>query len=127
MKRCPHCGHENEDSAIVCKKCGFEFEEVSEDAFKWVLLKIASNEFEADIIKNLLEENDIGVMMKRPGPGYSFSSPFANPLLGSVGQWDIFVTNDDLKKAIEILEAELSQSEGGEDNGTCEDDDEGNK
>jgi len=127
MKICPRCGHENEDEAVVCKNCGFEFDNIN-DNFEWVLLKTASNEFEGDVIKNLLEENGIVVMMKRPGPGYSLSSPYANPLLGSVGRWDIFVTRDDLKKANDILNAEFSQEEGGDYNdGTNEDDNEGDK
>ncbi len=124
MKICQRCGCENDDDAVVCKKCGFEFADISEDTFKWILLKTASNEFEGDIIKNLLEENGVVVMMKRPGPGYSLSSPFANPLLGSAGQWNIFVANDDLERASEILEAQLSEEE---EDGTNEDDDEGDK
>ncbi|MGB9694571.1 MAG: zinc ribbon domain-containing protein [Caldisericaceae bacterium] len=123
MKICPRCGHENDDDAVICKNCGFEFD--GNENFEWVLLETAASEFEADIVKNLLESNGVIVMMKRPGPGYSISSPFANPLLGSVGHWDIFVTRDNLDKAKAILSAGFSD-EGGQD-GTNKDDDKGDK
>ncbi len=119
MKICPKCGGENEDDAVVCKYCGTKLEPTEED-FEWVRLLTAANQFEADVVANLLEANGIDVMMKRPKAGITGSFFGANPLLGSVGAWDIFVMRVDVDKAIEILKSE----KGAEENGTLEDDDE---
>lgn len=115
MKICKNCGAENEDDAKVCKVCGKPFDE---DSFEWVLLLTSENQFEADIVGALLEENGINIMMKRPGAGYSISSPFSNPLLGSVGRFNVFVMKSDLEKAMEILKAgsiEIEEREDGND------------
>jgi RNA polymerase subunit RPABC4/transcription elongation factor Spt4 len=112
MKICKNCGAENEDDAKVCKVCGESFDEVS---FEWVLLLTSENQFEADIVGALLEESGINVMIKRPGAGYSISSPFSNPLLGSAGAFNIFVMKSDLENAIEILKAENINFEEGKD------------
>jgi len=58
MKICPKCGTENDDNAKICKNCGYYFDPVEKN-FEWVLLKTCESEFEADIISNLLESNDI--------------------------------------------------------------------
>ena len=120
MKVCPKCGYENEDNAKECVNCGYNFED-AEKNFEWVLLKTCENQFEAEVLSNLLETNGIKTMMKRPGPmrggGFIVDNIGANPLLGSTGEFDVFVMRVDLKEAKELIEA----YEGGE-NGTNDDD-----
>ena len=117
MKICPKCGKENPDSAEYCIYCGAKLEPTEED-FEWVKLLTAQNQFEADVVINLLESNGIHTMTKRPNAGITGSFMLANPLMGSTGAWDIFVMRVDLPKAQEILKAEE------ENNGTNKDDDE---
>ncbi len=117
MRVCPKCGRENPDDATVCKYCGAKLEPTERD-FEWVLLLTAQNQFEADVVANLLEGSGINVMMKRPKAGIAGSFMGSNPLLGSTGPWDLFVMRVDLEKAKEIIKAE---EEG---NGTLENDDE---
>jgi ribosomal protein L40E len=115
MKICKNCGAENEDDSKICKVCGESFKD---DSFEWVLLLISGNQFEADVVSGLLEANGINVMMKRPGAGYSISSPFSNPLLGGAGQFNVFVMKNDLEKALAILKAEnvkIEEEESGND------------
>ncbi len=102
MKICPKCGKENPDDAVYCKYCGAKLEPTEED-FEWVVVLTARNQFEADVVKNLLEESGIDVMLKRPGAGITGSSMLSNPLMGSAGAWDVYVARMDKKKAIEIL------------------------
>lgn len=123
MKICPKCGTENDDNAKTCKNCNYNFEQ-AEKNFEWVLLKTCASEFEADLLSNLLEANNIKTLVKRPGPmGNNFLAinPFSNILLGPVGAFNIFVMRIDFEEAQKIIEA---YSEGGED-GTNEDDNEG--
>ena len=114
MKICKNCGTENEDDAKICKVCG---KSVEESLFEWVLLLTSENQFEADVVSGLLEANGISVMTKRPGAGYSISSPFSNPLLGSIGQFNVFVMRGDLEKAFEILKSENIKFEEEEEDG----------
>jgi len=120
MKVCPKCGYENEDDAKECVNCGYNFEN-AEKNFEWVLLKTCENQFEAEVLSNLLETNGIKTMMKRPGPMrggvFIVDNIGANPLLGPAGEFDVFVMRVDLKEAKELIEA----YEGGE-NGTNDDD-----
>ncbi len=117
MKICPKCGRENPDDAEYCIYCGAKLEPTEKD-FEWVKLLTAQNQFEADVVINLLESNGIHTMTKRPNAGITGYYMLANPLMGSTGAWDIFVMRVDLPKAIELLKAEE------ESNGTNEDDDE---
>jgi len=120
MKVCPKCGYENEDDAKECVNCGYNFED-AEKNFEWMLLKTCENQFEAEVLSNLLETSGIKTMMKRPGPmrggRFALDNIGANPLLGSTGEFDVFVMRVDLKEAKELIEA----YEGGE-NGTNDDD-----
>jgi RNA polymerase subunit RPABC4/transcription elongation factor Spt4 len=117
MKICPKCGRENPDDAVFCKYCGVKLEPTEKD-FEWVLLLTAQNQFEADVVANLLEANGVNVMMKRPKAGIAGSFMGSNPLLGSTGPWNVFVMRTDLEKAKEILKAEEA------DDGTLENDNE---
>jgi hypothetical protein len=120
MKICKICGYENKDTSETCENCGAIL--LSGEEFEWVLLTRTSNQFEADIIKELLKENGVTPMIKRPGPGVVGSSPFANPLLGSAGQFDVFVMRCDLELARSILETGSFEEDK---NGNVENDNEG--
>ncbi|MGB9794412.1 zinc-ribbon domain-containing protein [Caldisericum exile] len=121
MKECPNCGYQNEDNAKICVNCGYYFDEIQKN-FEWVLLKTCENEFEAEVLSNLLETNGIKTMMKRPGPmrsgGLVIDNIGANPFLGPTGNFDVFVMRVDLKEAKELMKAYESEDE----NGTNEDD-----
>ncbi|MEF3244678.1 MAG: DUF2007 domain-containing protein [Caldisericaceae bacterium] len=122
MKICPKCGTENDMDAKICKNCNYNFEQ-TETNFEWVLLTTCASEFEADVLSNLLEANNIKTLVKRPGPmGNNFLAvnPFSNILLGPSGEFNIFVMRIDFEEAKKIMEA----YSGGED-GTNEDDNEG--
>ncbi|BAL81361.1 zinc-ribbon domain-containing protein [Caldisericum exile] len=121
MKKCPKCGFENEDDAKICVNCGYYFDPVEKN-FEWVLLKTCENQFEAEVLSNLLEINGIKTMMKRPGPmrqgGIVIDNIGANPLLGATGQFNVFVMRVDLKEAKELMQA----FESGDSDGAHEDD-----
>ena len=117
MKICPKCGKENPDDAEYCIYCGAKLEPTEKD-FEWVKLLTTQNQFEADVVINLLEENGIHTMTKRPGTGIAGSFMGANLLMGSTGAWDVFVMRIDFDKAKEILQAEEAN------NGTKENDNE---
>ncbi len=120
MKICPKCGKENADDATVCRYCGTKLEPSEED-FKWVRLITAKNQFESDVVKDLLEANGVNVMIKRAAAGIAGGFMLANPLMGSSGAWDLFITKDDFDKAKQILKAEEVE------NGTSQDNNEGSK
>ena len=118
MKICPKCGKENPDNAIICKYCGAKLEPTEED-FVWELLLIAKNQFESDVVKDLLESNGVDTMIKRAAAGITGANMLANPLMGSSGAWNVYVMKIDLEKAKQILQAEEVA------NGTSQDDNEG--
>ena len=120
MKICPKCGKENPDNATVCKYCGTKLTP-SEADFEWELLLVAKNQFESDVVKDLLESNGIDVMIKRAPAGIMGTNMLANPLMGSSGAWSVYVMRMDIKKATEIIKAE------GAENGTSQNVDEGSK
>jgi len=122
MKICPKCGKENADNAKYCKYCGAKLEPREED-FEWTIILTAENQFEADVVKNLLEENGIDVMLKRPKAGITGSFMLANPLMGSAGAWDVYVARIDEKRAMEILSQKNILKEG--ENGASQDDNQG--
>jgi len=115
MKICPKCGKENSNNSEYCKFCGTKLSITKED-FKWVVIATTENQFEADIIKNLLEANGIDVMIKRPGAGIGGSSMLSNPLMGSAGAWNVYVAQIDMEKAEKLLNKENILEE--EDDGT---------
>ncbi len=127
MKTCPKCGFENEDTAKICINCGYYFDPVEKN-FEWVLLKTCGNQFEAEVLSNLLETNNIQTMMKRPGPMTNSSSSDrifsigANPLLGATGEFNVFVMRIDFDEAQKIIKA-YAEGESDEENRTNEDDD----
>lgn len=127
MKKCPKCDFENEDTAKICVNCGYYFDPVEKN-FEWVLLKTCGNQFEAEVLTNLLETNNIQTMMKRPGPMSETASHDrifsmgANPLLGATGEFDVFVMRIDLNEAQSIVKA-YTEGESDEEDGTNEDDD----
>ena len=102
MKICPKCGKENLDNAITCEYCGAKLEPAEED-FIWELLLIAKNQFESDVVKDLLESNGIDTMIKRAAAGVTGANMLANPLMGSSGAWSVYVMKIDLEKAKQIL------------------------
>ncbi len=104
MKTCKHCGAEIEDDSKFCPECG-ELVESADRELEWVLLKTAENQFEADILKNLLEANGVVCLLKRPGTGFDISNPYANPILGHWGRWNVFVMKIDLERAEEIIKS----------------------
>ncbi len=120
MKICPKCGKENTDSETVCRYCGAKLEPTEKD-FEWIRLITAKNQFESDVVKDLLEANGINVMVKRAAAGITGGFMLANPLMGSSGAWTIFVMKNDFNKANQILEAEEAE------NGTFQDNDAGNQ
>jgi RNA polymerase subunit RPABC4/transcription elongation factor Spt4 len=122
MKVCKRCGAENKDDAKLCEVCGEELD-VDPNSFEWVLLLTSENQFEAEVVGGLLEQNGINVMLKRPGSGFSISSPFSNPLLGGLGKFNVFVMRTDLEKALELIKSENIKTEE-EQNGTGENDNE---
>jgi hypothetical protein len=125
MKTCPKCGFENEDTAKICVNCGYYFDPVEKN-FEWVLLKTCENQFEAEVLSNLLETNNIQTMMKRPGPMTNSASSDrifsigANPLLGATGEFDVFVMRIDLNEAQSIVKA---YEEGDEEENEADEDD----
>ncbi len=120
MKICKNCGSFQDDKNKICSVCGANLEDIDSNEFEWVLLTIAESQFEADVIKGLLEENGIHVLMKRPGTGFDISSPYANPILGPIGHWNIFVMKDELENAEQVIKSAEEQD------GTDEIDNEGN-
>lgn len=119
MKICKHCGAEQDDNNEFCTVCGKKLDEINNTDLEWELLMTAQNQFEADLVKNLLESNNIPVMLKRPGTGFDISNPYANPILGYWGKWNIFVIKVDLERAEEIIK-NMEET-----NGTNENDNEG--
>jgi hypothetical protein len=128
MKTCPKCGFENEDTTKICVNCGYYFDPVEKN-FEWVLLKTCKNQFEAEVLSNLLETNNIQTMMKRPGPMSETASHDrifsmgANPLLGATGEFDVFVMRIDFNEAQSIVKA-YEEGNDEEENEVNEDDNE---
>lgn len=104
MSYCPKCKYYFENDVKVCPDCKTELvdqipqEEV--DVTKWMSLERFSSSVMADMLKEALEENEI-VCLEKSDMFHSAFSMEATSIAG--GEFEIFVPNDKLEKAKNIL------------------------
>ena len=103
MKYCPECGSEYFDDKNNCTGCNVELvsssdwegivkKRQSEDDEVFVNIKTLENQFEADVIKNILEENGIPVIVR------SFRDSSFDGIYESQKGWGVVMVPDEFRK-----------------------------
>ena len=126
MKYCPKCGGEYFDDIASCEECNAglvseqEWVEILEkqkveDEEVFVKVAIVDNQFEADVIKDALEKEDIPVLMR------SFrDTSFDGIYIPQKGWGSVHVPEEFREKAQEVIEAVDKQKEESPDSTTEE-------
>ncbi len=104
---CPNCNKAIKTTDTICPDCGSDLTDVlPEDgyfrleAMKPVKLTTVVNHYDADIILNLLKNNDIPCLKKD-----KFVGGYMNILMGySVYGQDLYVDEEDYESALELLQ-----------------------
>ncbi|MFC1591744.1 hypothetical protein ACFL43_04410 [Thermodesulfobacteriota bacterium] len=116
MKYCPKCGGEFYDSVSSCEDCRAELlsqqewdqivaKQRDEDQEIFIKIKTVENQFEADVLKDALEKENIPVLVR------SFQDTSFNGLYIPQKGWGILEVPEEFRaQAKEILEVLEQQS-----------------
>jgi len=102
---CSNCGQMINKNANICPKCGAELVEVGENVNdeNIIVIKTFNNEFEAEMAKSLLEEEEIECFISKDDEGSMY--PSLQLTLGV----NLHVFEKDAEKALEIIKSMETQ------------------
>jgi hypothetical protein len=116
MKYCRECSSEYFDDKDRCPECDCELvsqqqweeileEKQAEDSMEFVKVKIVENQFEADIIKGVLENEGVPVMVR------SFHDTSFDGIFESQKGWGVILVPDGKKEKALIVIEQLKDSD----------------